>query len=155
MGTATINSLEKQLKDVKRITLDTAPLIYFIERHPKYSSIMHEIISRIDSGLIEAYSSVITLTEVLTLPKRLGRADLETEYRSLLLHSRFFRLIPIDAKVAEDAALWRARYNLRTPDALQIAAAVISGSDMFLTNDSALQRVKELRIVTLDSFLYP
>jgi predicted nucleic acid-binding protein len=41
------------------------------------------------------------------------------------------------------------RYNLQLPDALQIATAISSGCDAFLTNDAALQRVIELRILVV------
>ncbi|MEA5567068.1 hypothetical protein [Anabaena sp. UHCC 0399] len=37
--------------------------------------------------------------------------------------------------------------TLQLPDALQIATAISSGCDAFLTNDAALQRVLELRIL--------
>lgn len=99
---------------------------------------------------IAAYSSVITLTEVLAQPKRAHNPAVEDEYRDLLLHSRNFNLIPIDYSIAEIAADLRARYRLRTPDALQLAATINIGCEVFLTNDAALQRVTELRVLVLD-----
>jgi predicted nucleic acid-binding protein len=93
---------------------------------------------------------VVTLTEVLTLPKRMGNVALETEYRDLLLYGRHFMLVPITSIVAERAAALRARYNLRAPDALQVAAALNVGCQAFLTNDMTLKRVIELRVLILD-----
>jgi hypothetical protein len=43
--------------------------------------------------------------------------------------------------VAERAAELRARYNLRTPDALQVATALVRRCEAFLTNDARLKRV--------------
>lgn len=40
--------------------------------------------------------------------------------------------------------------TLRTPDALQIAAALVAGCEAFLTNDAGLKRVTELRVLVLD-----
>ena len=80
---------------------------------------------------------------------RQGNRLLETEYRALLLNSRNFILSEITIEVAELAADLRAKYNLRTPDALQIAAALHSGCQAFLTNDQELARVLDLRIVVL------
>ncbi|MBK9715381.1 MAG: PIN domain-containing protein [Kouleothrix sp.] len=60
------------------------------------------------------------------------------------------RASPIDAVVADQAAELRASYGLRTPDALQIAAALAAGCTAFLTNDARLQRVTELRVLVLD-----
>jgi len=48
-----------------------------------------------------------------------------------------------------DAEL-RARHNLRTPDALQIAAALVTGCQAFLTNDGSLKRVTDLSVLVLD-----
>jgi predicted nucleic acid-binding protein len=75
---------------------------------------------------------------------------LAREYRDLLVHGRNFTLISIDPQIAESAADLRARYNLRTPDALQVAAALQTGCEAFLTNDKGLQRVTELRVLVLD-----
>ncbi|MGL5942119.1 MAG: type II toxin-antitoxin system VapC family toxin [Waterburya sp.] len=44
----------------------------------------------------------------------------------------------------------RVKYNLKLPDALQITTAIETGCDSFLTNDKALKRVTELRILILD-----
>jgi predicted nucleic acid-binding protein len=104
----------------------------------------------VDSGTIRGFASVVTLTEVLTQPIRFGNTSLEISYRNLLLQSRNFALISIDPAIAEQAADLRARYNVRTPDALQIAAALNIGCDAFLMNDAGLKRVTELRIIVLD-----
>lgn len=80
---------------------------------------------------IEGYSSVITLIEVLTKPKQLGDAVIEREYTDLLVHGRHFTLLPVDGALAERAAELRARYGLRTPDAIQAAAALAAGCQAF------------------------
>ena len=72
-------------------------------------------------------------------------------YRDLLLNSSDFQVLPIDAEVAEIAADIRARYNLRTPDALQVATALHAGCDAFLTNnDKHFQRVTDLQVLILN-----
>lgn len=135
------------------IGVDTAPIIYFIDRHPTYVDLVREVFRRIDSGAVRGFTSAITLTEVLTRPRQLGNKLIEAEYRELLLRSRNFWIVPIDASVAEAGAELRARYHLRTPDALQIAAAMIVGCQAFLTNDAALRRRTDIRVHTLDDLL--
>ncbi|OGG48560.1 MAG: hypothetical protein A3F84_24010 [Candidatus Handelsmanbacteria bacterium RIFCSPLOWO2_12_FULL_64_10] len=142
--------LDEALTGVTALGFDTSPFIYFVERYPTYLALVREVVQRVDTGTVAGYSSVITLTEVLTQPKRTGAISLENEYRDLLLHSRNFALIPIGTAIAERAADLRARYNLRTPDALQIAAALSVGCEAFLTNDNGLKRVTELRVLVLD-----
>jgi predicted nucleic acid-binding protein len=104
----------------------------------------------VDAGAFLAFSSVITLTEVLTQPRRAGNVVLVAAYRRLLLNSKNHALVHINVEVAEKAAELRAAHNLKTPDALQVAAAIIAGCDAFLTNDARLSRVTELRVLVLD-----
>ena len=138
------------LEGVQRLYTETAPLIYYVEENPSYVAKMDAIIEAIEDRPIEAVSSVITLTEVLTRPVKLGNTRLEREYRDILLHSGGFRLLTITARIAESAAALRARYNLRTPDALHVAAAIDVRCDAFLTNDTGIKRVTEIVVLVLD-----
>jgi len=142
--------LDQAVVDISRLGIDTAPLIYFVERHAGYVDIMRKILSLVDSGQFTGYSSVITLTEVLVLPKRAKNIDLENKYRNLLLHSRNYQITSIDSTVAELAASLRAEHNLRTPDALQVASAIQSGCQAFLTNDKSIKRLQDIQILILD-----
>ena len=138
------------LEGVQRLYTETAPLIYYVEENPTYVAKMNAIIEAIEDRPIEAVSSVITLTEVLTYPLKLGNTRLERESRDILLHSGGFRLLTITARIAESAAALRARYNLRTPDALHVAAAIDVRCDAFLTNDTGIKRVTEITVLVLD-----
>ncbi len=148
-----MTSIAKVLSGVNRLFIDTAPLIYLIEQHPLYSPIVQEIVRRVDEGILMAYSSVIALTEVLTHPVRLGRTELVEKYRRILLEARNFTLSPIDAATAELAATLRAQHNLRTPDALQVAAASILECDAILTNDTTLKRISQPRVILVDELI--
>ncbi len=75
------------------------------------------------------------------------------EYRTLLTKSPHFTLVTIDADVAETAARLRSQYGLRTPDALQISAALTAGCQAFLTNDKNLRKVTDLRVLVVDELL--
>jgi predicted nucleic acid-binding protein len=137
------------LQGIQRLYTDTAPLIYYVEENPTYVSRMDVVFEAIEERPIEAVSSVITLTEVLTHPIQLGNTRLVQEYRDILLNSREFRLIPITSRIAESAADLRARYNLRTPDALHVAASMDARCDAFLTNDASIKRVTEIAVLVL------
>ena len=93
---------------------------------------------------------MITLTEVLVQPLRQGDQQVAQDYTDLLLHSRHFATVSIDPVIATAASDLRARYNQRTPDALQIAAAMKNGCQAFLTNDTALKRVIEIQVLVLN-----
>ena len=143
-------TLDDALADVTTLGCDTSPIIYLIETHPDYDVLVTEIFRRIDHGIMTGFTSAITLTEVLTQPLKQGQIHLQKEYRDLLLHSANFYTLPINVEIAEQAAGLRAQYGLRTPDALQVAAAQTAGCQVFLTNDKALKRIQDVKVIILD-----
>jgi predicted nucleic acid-binding protein len=58
-------------------------------------------------------------------------------------------LADVSAAVVERATELRARYNLKTPDALHYATAVESGATVFLTGDRTLSRCTEVPVEIL------
>ncbi len=142
--------LKDALTGVTRLGFDTSPIIYFIEANPGYDKLVTEIFQLIALNQISGVTSVITLIEVMVHPLLHNDLHLQQEYRDLLLNSHNFETVPIDISMAEQAAHFRARYSLRTPDALQVIAALHAGCDAFLTNDTGLRRVTELRMLVLD-----
>ena len=60
---------------------------------------------------------------------------------------------PITEEITEKAAQIRADYvSFKAMDALQLAAAVLTGCDIFLTNDKQLCQFTELRVVVIDDW---
>jgi predicted nucleic acid-binding protein len=132
------------------IYIDTALFIYFIERHPIYLSQVREVFRMIDENDLIGFSSILILTEVLSHPMKRGDVQMENQYREILTRSEGVEVIPVSLAIAERAAELRARYNLRTPDAIHVATALVSKCDAFLTNDSTLKRVIEIPILVID-----
>lgn len=134
----------------KIIGVDTAPIIYFIERHPLYIHIMHSFFQEVQKGEIAVVTSTMALLETLVMPFRHRNVDLADQYRRILLKTkghRTFRLSPI---IAEEAARLRAFYNISTPDSIQIATAIYGGASFFLTNDTNLPTLPDLKIIVLE-----
>ena len=142
--------IDDALLNINFIGLDTSPFIYFVEQNPLYVDVMREIFKSITNENLQASSSVISLTEVLVQPLRQNNQKLADEYRDLLFNGANFQLFSLTASIAETAAEIRAKYNLRTPDALQIATALENKCDAFLCNDKDLKRVSEIRVLVLD-----
>jgi predicted nucleic acid-binding protein len=122
----------------KTITLDTAPFIYFTERHPKYRPWLRSFFESVEAEQIRVITTTLTLAEVLVKPLRSGRLDLVAEYTQILLNTPGIRVVPVSADIAEEAARIRAEINCKIPDAIQLATAVRLGAQSFLTNDLAL-----------------
>jgi len=142
--------LDDALDGITRVCLDTMAVIYFVETHPKYIPLMDAIFDRIRDGRLTGVASTMTLLEVLVQPLRLGATDMADRYRDLLTDSRQFETLPLTEAVAETAADLRARYGLRTADAVVAATALQGGCQALVTNDERLLRVTELGIIFLD-----
>ncbi len=142
--------LPDALRGIRLLGIDSAPLIYLVEKHPSYFDQMVFILRYISSGPISAVGSTMILTEVLAQPLRMGKTELVTDYEDIIQNSIGFNLIHVDEKIARRAAHLRAKYNLKTPDALHVATALESHCQAFLTNDMGLKRVTEIQILVLD-----
>jgi len=136
-----------------RVCIDTAPIIYFIEKNPKYLGVLKPVFLEIDTGRIEAITSTITLLEVLVHPFRTKNDILAEKYRDILLYSGGLTTFEIFNEVSEMSSKLRAKYSIRTPDAIQIAVGLLYRASKFLTNDSALKKVSDIDVLVLDDFL--
>lgn len=58
-------------------------------------------------------------------------------------------LAEVSSAVVERATDLRARYNLKTPDAIHYATAGETGATVFLTGDRALSRCTEVPVEVL------
>ena len=113
----------------KTVGLDTAPLIYFIEEHPDFFEAIAPFFQAIDQEEIVVVTSTTTLLEVLVHPIRLNKLDLVERYKSILLQAKGLSIVSMNPAVAEKAAALRAKYNLSTPDAIQIATSLEGGAE--------------------------
>ncbi|MBU1262805.1 PIN domain-containing protein [bacterium] len=136
-----------------RVCIDTAPIIYFIEKDNTYISIIRSLFGEIASGNIESITSTITLLEVLVHPFRNNNQTLIREYRDILLYSENLTAYEISHEVSELSAKLRAKYFIKTPDAIQIAVGILYGADVFLTNDTDLKKVSEIKVLVIDDFI--
>ena len=142
-------NLVQRLESVGQLFLDTAPVIYFIEKNPEYLERSQEVFSCLDEGKLTAVVSPITLSECLVVPYRLKKPEVAAAFIDLLVNSENVLFYPIDEMTADKAADLRARYNLTLTDAFQLATAIQAECDAFLTNDADLKRVTEIPIIIL------
>ena len=137
----------------ERLALDTVAFIYFIEEHPVFLPLVEPIFRGADAGDREIVTSAVTLLEVLVVPYRAGDLSLAERYEVLLTGSRGVRLVGLDRVQLRAAAQLRAVHGVRTPDALQLAAALSERCQALVTNDRRLPAIAGLRIVQLRDLL--
>jgi predicted nucleic acid-binding protein len=137
------------------VYLDTQVVIYSVETHAAYWSLLEPLWQVAQAGAIEIVSSELTLMETLIGPLRSGDVVLQTAYEQLFQSSEM-RLLAITQEVLREAARLRAGIRaLRTPDALHAAPALLSGCALFLTNDDGYRRIPGLPLAVLRDALSP
>ncbi len=139
--------IEESLRGVKRLFLDTAPVVYFVEQNPEFIARVEPIFDRLDLDIVGIVSA-ITLAECLVFPIKRGFTDIEKAFEEVFNSDRV-EFVVTDRKIANLAARIRANYNFQLPDSIQIATAIVSGCDAVLTNDIALRKVTEIRAIVV------
>jgi predicted nucleic acid-binding protein len=147
-------TLSEEFARINSVFIDTAPIIYYLQAHPEFGPLAREVALTIESGSLTAYTSVLTLTEVLIKPVATNDVALAQKFVQFIKHAKHLTLIDISEGIAETAGNLRGHYSfLKTVDALQLAAALDVEADAFLTNDAKLEQIKELRVILLKDYL--
>ena len=147
-------TLSEDLEQVRTVFIDTAPIIYYIEAHFQFGPLAKEIVDAFQSGKLIAFSSVITLVEVLPKPVETGDEKLSKRFSDFLKNGKNISLLDISSDIAESAGKLRGRYTfLRPMDAIQIAVSLKVEADAFITNDVKLKQIDELKIILLKDYL--
>lgn len=115
------------------IYVDTCLVVYAFEDHPVWGAKARSALAAVPAGLL-AISSLVKL-ECLVAPMRSGNLPLQAHYEQGLAQ---FSLLALNDEVFMRAAELRARFNLKTPDALHLAAAQCHGCEALWTNDNRL-----------------
>ncbi|NOY64517.1 MAG: type II toxin-antitoxin system VapC family toxin [Nitrospirae bacterium] len=133
----------------KTIAIDTMIFIYHFEAHPAYSPVTTKIFEQIETGRMRAVTSYITLLEILVRPFKENNRRAVSDYTDLLTTFPNLEFVPVGKEIAEMAASIRARYSVKTPDAIQIATAIVSDSSIYITNDETLKKIRDVEVIIL------
>lgn len=133
--------------------LDSSIFIYYIEENPSYLPLVDPIFDAVVEGRLKVVTSALTLLETLVVPLRAGNEVLARQYERFLTRSRGLHLVPVDHALLRATAHVRAATRLKTPDALQVTAALSAECPVFLTNDSRISPLPGLRILQLAAYL--
>lgn len=133
----------------KTIALDTNIFIYQFEENKKFINSTNRIFQSIENGRYCAVTSIITILEILTLPKRRKDYLLVKEYSETLSDFPNLKIVDVNWQIVDLASSIRAKYNLTSPDAIQIATAINSNATYLYTADKVFKKVKEIKVKLL------
>lgn len=148
--------ISERMKKAGLVGLDTSPFIFYLEENPLYLDLCDEIFNVLERKEAEAVTSTISLIEVLVRPFSLENTKLVSEYRAFFTNIPNLTIVSLDESLAEKSAKLRAKYRIRTPDSIQIAAAIESGAPCFITNDEHFEKLSdEIEIIVLSKLKSP
>jgi len=128
------------------IYLDSCIVIYLVEKHPVFYPLLEQKFRQnVQTGF--AISPLVIL-ECLVGPLKQGDAVLQARFE------RFFTTVthlPADKTIFREAAQLRARFGVKTPDALHLSVTNRYGCIQFWTNDDRLIKVSPLAVNVLCS----
>jgi predicted nucleic acid-binding protein len=125
-----------------RLYLDAAPVIYTVEQVALYAAAVDE---RLSAAEVVQVASDLTRMECRVKPLRDGNSELLKDYDDYF-EGAVAEIVALSREVMDQATAIRAQYRFRTPDAIHLAAAVISGCNVFLTNDHRLDRFPDIAV---------
>lgn len=128
------------------VHLDSMVFIYYLDSTDKR---LHEasraLINQVIEGEVSAITSHVSVIETLS-PGRYARDLDRLEAYSLFFHNTpNLTVYPVDWDVSLEAARLRRQFAaLRTPDAIQLATALVHGAARFITHDIRLTKLTDL-----------
>ncbi len=132
-----------------RVYFDANPIIYFIEQNTQFTEAVTPIFEMIGDGSILAFTSELSLTEVLIKPIRDNRIQVIQTHKELLLDPELFTLISPDQDTFLLAAELGGKLSMRTPDAIHMACAIESKCKYFITNDKGIKSTGGVTVVQI------
>lgn len=126
------------------LLMDSAPIVYFLEQHPKLASVFKPLFAAHAAGHLRFAVTTVTIAEVLTGPLQAGDEELAERYRAIM---ESWDVVELDADIAANAARLRASLRLKLPDAVQAASAIAINADALVTYDRDFSRVRSLHVL--------
>lgn len=141
----------KRLAKFKRIAVDSMCFIYHFEGSAQYGILTKELFFHLQTKA-SGVTSVLTLSEILSF-ERLQQDQLLFEQEKVKVYSTpNLEILSVDGIIAQTASILRYKYSLKLPDAIQLATAIISKQEVFISNDYSFKKVKEIDVLILDDF---
>lgn len=133
----------------RRVLIDTSIWICHLEQHREWAGAAGAVLAAVEAGKWTGVASELVLLELTVKPLQLQRQDVADEYELRLTHFPHLDLLPVTREVLLDAAALRARYRLRTADAIQLATGLQAGATLAITNDAAWRRLPGMQVLLL------
>lgn len=123
-----------------RIYWDSMLFIYMLEANPVFGPKVRRILNQVVGRGQTLSTSVFTIGEILTGPRRRGSVSGADAVKKYLL-SGSVEILPFNEGAADRYSVIRAATRISQADAIHLASAAEAGVDVFFTNDSDLRKL--------------
>ena len=133
----------------KSVYFDANIFIYILEHHPNFGEVCLSIVQRGVDKELDGYSGDLVMAELLVKPLKDNNARAVKAVKDLFSKETRIELLPHKQSTFEAAAVLRASYKIKLPDALHIATAIENHIEIFLTNDREIPSIHEITVLQL------
>ena len=145
-------SLQSLLKGHASVAIDSNVLIYLLEGSGDRAERAATIVDAVARGEVEGVMSSLAIAEVL-VPAARRNDTIGFEQTAAIIRDLGFRIIALDAPLAEDVAWIRGRRGTSLHDAMNVATVRAGGATVFITNDRRIPTLPHLDVVILDDLV--
>ena len=149
-----LGRFESLLRQHQLIHLDAGILALHLAGLNSALPLTRTLFRLMGDGEVQAQTSSLTLYQLLMEPYRRGEEATADRIEQLIGAVPGLRVIPLDGRIARQAAQVRARIGGRVERSVQLASALSEGADLFLTPHSSLRRIAGMGIESLDAFAH-
>ncbi len=129
--------------------IDANIFIYATEDYAPFTALARNCLTIIKEKELKTATSALTLCEVLTSPIKKGLIQLQEDYKFSLRNNPFLDLVPISEEILLKTAELRAFTNMKSPDSIHVATAILTECNIFITNDNGIILPEGMKKITL------
>jgi len=124
---------------VTRAYWDSMLFIYLLEGNPIFGPKVRRILSQIVRREDVLCTSVFSIGEILTGPRKRGSVSGVDTVKNYFLTGAV-EILPFNEATADRYSVIRAAARVSQADGIQLASAAEAGTDIFFTNDATLRK---------------
>lgn len=128
------------MPEINRVFLDATPIIYYVQQNEHFFEKVRRIFVFLNENYFDFIASDVVTAEARVHAYRYNKTDWLNNFDNLM-NLLNVKIIHTSEEIAIKTSQIRAKYkSFETPDAFNLATAVLSDCEIFLTNDKRLRQ---------------
>ncbi len=145
-------ALRKALNEAGVVYVDAGVLALHLAGDTSYLPLTRVVLGGLRDGEFTGFTSSISLYQLLVEPYRSGQEKLAERVEILMAALPGLEMVPVSGTISRQAAQVMAQIGGSLTRAIQIATALSSDSEIYVTQRSGLRRIAGLGVAQLDAY---